>query len=167
MTLHVVVMGVSGTGKSRIGAGIAAALGVPLTEGDQHHPRANIEKMASGVPLTDEDRGPWLDVLAGLLADDDRAGRTSVLACSALRRVYRDRLRGDLPPSDVFFVHLSGSRELLRERMSGRRHFMPVTLLDSQLATLEPLEPDEHGSVVDVAPPVEQVVAAAVATLPG
>jgi gluconokinase len=166
VTLHVVVMGVAGTGKSAVGRGIAEALDVPLTEGDEHHPRANIEKMSSGVALTDEDRWPWLDVLAGLLADDHREGRTSVLACSALRRVYRDRLRGDLPDDAVFVVHLQGSRELLEERMSSREHFMPVTLLDSQFATLEPLEPDEHGAVVDIAAPVEEVVAAAVASLP-
>ncbi len=166
MTLHVVVMGVSGTGKSAVGAGVAEALGVPLTEGDEHHPRANVEKMSAGVPLTDEDRRPWLDILAGLLADDHREGRTSVLACSALRRVYRERLRGDLPEPSVFFVHLQGSRELLVDRMSGRRHFMPVTMLESQFATLEPLEPDEHGAVVDIAPPLEEVVAAAVASLP-
>ena len=167
MTLHVVVMGVSGTGKSVIGAGVAEALGVPLTEGDEHHPRANVDKMSSGVPLTDEDRWPWLDILAELLAEDHRAGRTSVLACSALRRVYRDRLRGDLPEDAVFFIHLQGSRGLLEERMSAREHFMPVSMLDSQFATLEPLEPDERGAVVDIAPPVDEVVAAAVASLPG
>jgi gluconokinase len=166
MTRHVVVMGVTATGKSAIGAGVAAALDVPLTEGDKHHPRENVEKMSSGVPLTDEDRWPWLDILAGLLADDHRAGRSSVLACSALRRVYRDRLRGELPEDAVFFVHLVGSRELLEQRMNAREHFMPVSLLDSQLDTLEPLEPDEHGVVVDIAPPVEEVVAAAVAALP-
>jgi gluconokinase len=166
MTLHVVVMGVSGTGKSVVGAGVADALGVPLTEGDEHHPRANVEKMSSGVPLTDDDRWPWLDILAGLLADDHREGRTSVLACSALRRVYRDRLRGDLPEDEVFFVHLHGSRQLLEERMSARQHFMPVSMLESQFATLEPLEPDERGAVVDIAPPVEEVIAAAVAALP-
>ena len=167
MTRHVVVMGVTATGKSAVGAGIADALDVPLIEGDTHHPRANIEKMSSGLPLNDEDRWPWLDILAGILAEDHRDGRSSVLACSALRRVYRDRLRGDLPEGEVFFVHLTGSRELLEERMRAREHFMPVSLLDSQLETLEPLEPDEHGAVVDVAPPVEEVVAAAVASLPG
>jgi gluconokinase len=166
MTLHVVVMGVAGTGKSVVGRGVAEALGVPLTEGDEHHPRANIDKMSSGQALTDEDRWPWLDILAGLLAEDHRAGRTSVLACSALRRGYRDRLRGDLPEGAVFFVHLKGSRELLEERMSAREHFMPVSLLDSQFATLEPLQPDEHGVAVDIAPPVGEVVAAAVASLP-
>jgi gluconokinase len=159
-------MGVTATGKSRIGSGIAEALGVPLTEGDAHHPAANIEKMSAGVPLTDEDRWPWLDVLAGLLADDHRAGRSSVLACSALRRTYRDRLRGDLPEDSLFFVHLQGSRELLEERMRSREHFMPVSLLDSQLRTLEPLEPGERGTVVDIARPAEEVVAAAVAALP-
>jgi gluconokinase len=166
MTLHVVVMGVTATGKSRIGSGIADALGVPLTEGDEHHPAANIEKMSSGTPLTDDDRWPWLDVLAGLLAADHRAGRSSVLACSALRRVYRDRLRGDLPDRSVFFVHLEGSRELLEQRMRKRTHFMPVSLLDSQLRTLEPLQPDEQGTAVDVGAPVEEVVAAAVSSLP-
>jgi gluconokinase len=122
--------------------------------------------MSSGVPLTDDDRWPWLDVLARLLAENHRAGRSSVLACSALRRVYRDRLRGDLPDDALCFVHLAGSRELLERRMRSREHFMPVSLLDSQLETLEPLEPDERGTTVDVAAPVEEVVAAAVSALP-
>ena len=122
--------------------------------------------MSSGTPLTDDDRWPWLDVLARLLAENHRADRSSVLACSALRRVYRDRLRGDLPDDALFFVHLAGSRELLERRMRSREHFMPVSLLDSQLETLEPLEPDERGTTVDVAAPVEEVVAAAVSALP-
>jgi len=165
--LHVVVMGVSGTGKSAIGERIAAGLGVTLTEGDSHHPRSNIEKMASGTPLTDEDRLPWLRTLAGLLADQHADGRSGVLACSALRRPYRDLLRGTLPSAAVFFVHLHASHDVLEARMSQREHFMPASLLRSQLDTLEPLEEDERGVVVDVAPPIEQVVAAVRRALPG
>lgn len=165
--LHVVVMGVSGTGKSVIGERIAAGLGATMTEGDSHHPRANIDRMASGTPLTDEDRLPWLRTLAGLLADQHAQGRSSVLACSALRRRYRDLLRGSLPADAVFFVHLHASSDVLEARMNEREHFMPASLLRSQLDTLEPLEDDERGTVVDVAPPVEQVVATARGALPG
>lgn len=165
--LHVVVMGVSGTGKSVIGERIAAGLGVTMTEGDRHHPRRNIEKMASGTPLTDEDRWPWLRTLGDLLADQHARGRSSVLACSALRRSYRDLLRGSLPPGAVFFVHLHASYDVLETRMNEREHFMPASLLRSQLDTLEPLGQDEHGVVVDVAAPVEEVVAAVRRALPG
>ena len=165
-TLHVVVMGVSGTGKSVVGRRIAAELGVPLVEGDSHHPRSNIEKMSAGVPLTDQDRMPWLRTLAGLVADQHALGHPTVLACSALRRSYRDVLRGTLPEGVVFFVHLDAPYDVLEARMNEREHFMPASLLRSQVDTLEPLEEDEHGVVVDVTPPLEEVVAAAVRALP-
>jgi carbohydrate kinase (thermoresistant glucokinase family) len=149
----IVVMGVSGSGKSVTGSRLAAALGRPFVDADDLHPLANKDKMAHGIPLTDEDRWGWLDTVGQRM----NAGEPIVIACSALKRVYRDRLRA--AARDALFVHLHGSRELLAERMGHRVHeFMPLTLLDSQLATLEPLQPDERGVVVDVAPPLPEVV---------
>lgn len=146
---HIVVMGVSGSGKSTIAAGLALRLGWEFGEGDALHPPANIAKMAAGTPLTDEDRRPWLERLAGWIADRDAAGRSSVLACSALRRSYRDVLRAGAPT--VRFLHLTGPDEVLAERMGDRDgHFMPGSLLRSQLDTLEAIEPDEDGLVLDV-----------------
>ncbi len=160
--VHVVVMGVSGTGKSSVAQRLAAGLELPLHEGDAHHPAGNIAKMAAGLPLIDEDRRPWLETLAGLLAQDHDAGRSSVLTCSALRRGYRDLLRSRVPAGSVFFVHLSGDLDTLSRRMDTREgHFMPSTLLRSQLATLEPLGPGERGVVLDVAAPLDEVVAQA------
>jgi gluconokinase len=159
--VQVVVMGVSGTGKSAVGAGLAEGLGLPLVEGDEHHPPSNIEKMSSGEPLTDEDRRPWLEALAEILADATAGGRQIVLACSALRRSYRDILRAGAPPGSVCFVHLHGDFAVIEERVRDREHFMPPTLLRSQFDTLEPLEDDEVGFEVDVAPPLAEVVAAA------
>lgn len=154
--VHVVVMGVSGTGKSTIGRALADALGWPFAEGDEHHPAGNVAKMAAGFPLTDEDRWPWLRGLAGWLAVQDRAGSCSVLTCSALRRPYRDLLREGAP--GLYFVHLVGDTSLLLERMQSRQdHFMPPELLESQLDTLEPLGPDERGVLVDVANPPERI----------
>jgi carbohydrate kinase (thermoresistant glucokinase family) len=155
---RLVVMGVSGTGKSTVAGELAARLGLRLVEGDDHHPRANIDKMAAGVPLDDEDRRPWLEELAGILS----SGTPVVMTCSALKRSYRDLLRAGVPSPGVLFVHLSGTREVLLPRMSQREgHFMPASLLDSQLETLEPLAEDEWGVVVDVAPSLDEVVAAA------
>lgn len=156
--LQIVVMGVTGTGKSTIGKLVAVDLGADLVEGDSYHPPANIEKMAAGRPLTDEDRGPWLETLAGLVATERAEGRTAVLTCSALRRSYRDILRGDIPADDVFFVHLHADFDVLDRRMRAREHFMPPLLLQSQLDTLEPLEADEAGVLVDVALPVDEVM---------
>lgn len=157
MTHHVVLMGVAGTGKSSVGVPVADRIGADFAEGDEFHPRANIEKMASGTPLTDEDRWPWLRSLADWTRERAEAGRPTVVTCSALRRVYRDVLREGAP--DTFFVHLAGTRALILERMSGRDHFMPASLLDSQFATLEDLEDDENGMVVDIARPVDDIVA--------
>ena len=149
----IVVMGVSGSGKSAAGGLLAEALGRPFVDADDLHPPANKLKMAQGIPLTDDDRWGWLDTVGERLA----AGERVVVACSALKRVYRDRLRDAAP--DAVFVHLHGSPELLAERMGHRVHeFMPVTLLGSQLATLEPLQADERGVVVDVTPPLPEVV---------
>ncbi|SDK21615.1 gluconokinase [Streptomyces indicus] len=158
----VVVMGVAGTGKTTIGPLLAAELGVPYAEGDDFHPEANIAKMSAGTPLTDEDRWPWLDAI-GTWAHG-RVGRGGVVSSSALKRAYRDRLRSAAP--GLVFVHLTGERSLIEERMAGRQgHFMPTALLDSQFATLQPLGPDETGVSVDVAGGPEEIVARAVAAL--
>ena len=157
----VVVMGVSATGKTAVGERLAADLGVEFLEGDSFHPESNIEKMSSGIPLTDEDRLPWLKALADEIGRHAKAGRSVVVTCSALRRSYRDLLRGSTP--EVFFVHLHAPFEVLEKRMAHRtKHFMPTSLLQSQFDTLEPLQDDESGALVDVSPPLEEVVAAAV-----
>ncbi|WP_306419433.1 gluconokinase [Amaricoccus solimangrovi] len=157
---HIVVMGVSGSGKTTVGEALAAALGWRFVEGDSFHPPRNVEKMAAGHPLDDADRRPWLEALAAEIAKDDAAGRSSVIGCSALKRSYRDILRSGAP--DVRFLHVHGDRTLLAERVSHRPgHFFPAALLESQLATLEPLGPDERGVVVDIAAPVAEMVAEA------
>lgn len=144
---RVVVMGVSGCGKSTVGALLAARLGVPFIDADDLHPPGNVAKMTAGVPLTDDDRWPWLRLVGRALADASTGG---VVACSALRRAYRDVLREAAP--DVRFVHLTGTREQLASRLSHRLdHFMPATLLDTQLATLEAPGDDEGAVVLDVA----------------
>ncbi|MEJ8278540.1 gluconokinase [Pseudonocardia spirodelae] len=160
----VVVMGVSGSGKSTVGAALADALGVPFTDADGLHPAANVAKMESGVPLTDDDRRPWLDAVGAELAG--HAGTGLVVACSALRRAYRDRLRSHAPAT--VFVHLCGDRTVLGERITGRSgHFMPPALLDSQLDTLEPLTADEAGATLDIRRPVDELVAGATAAATG
>lgn len=162
--VHVVVMGVSGTGKSTIGQEVAQALGWPFAEGDDYHPQENVDKMADGMPLTDADRWPWLRRLAGWVGEQDAAGRSSVMTCSALRRSYREVLREGA--TGVYFVHLVGASSLLLERMRSREdHFMPPELLESQLDTLEPLGPDERGVLVDVANPPERIGRLVVAQL--
>jgi len=152
-------MGVSGSGKTTVGEGIAAALGVPFVDGDDLHPAANVAKMAAGVPLTDEDRAPWLDAVGARLAEGP-----VVIACSALRRAYRDRLRAAAP--DLALVYLRVDRGVLARRLKRRPdHFMPASLLDSQLATLERPDGDEHAVVLDAARPVAEVVRSAVIRL--
>lgn len=155
--LHVVVMGVAGTGKSTVARALADDLGLVMTDGDDHHPAANIEKMSAGVPLDDADRAPWLAALARWTTLRHRADDATILTCSALKRSYRDVLRAAVPEPTVF-VHLAGSADVLATRMAGRSHFMPPTLLDSQLRILEPLEDDEDGGMVDTDLPVEVVV---------
>lgn len=143
----VIVMGVAGTGKTTVGGLLAEALGVPYAEADAFHPPANVAKMSSGRPLDDADREPWLDAIGAWAGERERSG--GVVSCSALKRAYRDRLRAAAP--GVFFVHLTGDRSLIAQRMEQRRdHFMPPALLDSQFATLEPLQPDEEGTAVQV-----------------
>jgi carbohydrate kinase (thermoresistant glucokinase family) len=142
-------MGVAGSGKSTVGAAFAIALGVDFVEGDKYHSAENVERMASGVPLTDGDRAEWLRALAARLRQAKEAGTGLVMTCSALRRSYRDVLRAEA--GELQFVYLKGRRELIAERIAGRRgHFMPLTLLDSQIATLEEPTLDEHAWVCDV-----------------
>ena len=164
---HVVVMGVSGTGKTTVGEELARRLDVTFIEGDSLHPRSNIAKMSAGQPLDDDDRRPWLETLNRLLTFHHADGDFTVLTCSALRRAYRDILRQGLPDGSVFFLHLSAPAEVLQTRMERREHFMPASLLASQLDTLEPLGSHEPGAVVDVTGPVAEVVDAALASLVG
>lgn len=162
--LQTVVMGVSGTGKTVVGRRLAEALGWPFVEGDDLHPPANVAKMESGQPLTDEDRAPWLDEINARAQQQYQAGRPCVLTCSALRRVYRDRLREEVPA--MFFLHLAGGPDVVEPRLQRRAgHFMPATLLQSQLDTLEPLEEDEDGVTVDVSGTEEEVAASALAAV--
>jgi gluconokinase len=155
----IVVMGVAGSGKTTIGTALAAALAVEYAEADDFHPLANIEKMSAGVPLTDEDRAPWLRAIADWIGEHGRG----VVTSSALKRRYRDVLRSG---GDVWFAHLHGDRALLASRLGARTgHFMPVSLLDSQLADLEPLRPDEPGQVFDISEPPERIVEAILAAV--
>jgi gluconokinase len=158
--MHIVVMGVSATGKTSVGELLAEELGGEFVEGDSLHPRRNIEKMEAGTPLTDEDRWPWLQAIADLVAVRDHEGTSTVVTCSALKRKYRDILRDAAP---TFFVHLDAPFQVLEARMQQRtKHFMPTSLLRSQFDTLEPLDEDESGAVVDVSPPIDEVVEEAV-----
>lgn len=158
----VVVMGVSGSGKSTVGAALGQRLGVPFADADDFHPPENIAKMAAGHALDDTDRHPWLEAIGGWLADHDAAG--GVISCSALKHVYRDQLRRHAPRS--WFVHLDGTHDVIARRQASRPgHFMPASLLDSQFATLEPLTADEAGFVVDVDQSVDAIVDQVVAEL--
>ncbi|KRC51412.1 MULTISPECIES: gluconokinase [unclassified Nocardioides] len=150
-----VVMGVSGSGKSTVGAALAQRLGVPFEDADDLHPAANIAKMTAGIPLDDEDRIPWLETIGRWLAANDEQG--GVISCSALKRSYRDQLRAHA--ARAVFVHLHGTREVIARRQAARPgHFMPASLLDSQFDTLEPLAEDEVGLVIDVDQPVDVIV---------
>ena len=152
-----VMMGVSGSGKTTIAEGVAQREGWKLLEGDAFHPPANVEKMRHGHPLTDEDRWPWLRAIAAEIDAMRARGESAVVACSALKRAYRDILIGDRP--GVVLVYLRGSHELIAARMAARKgHFMPPALLDSQFATLEEPRPDEHPIVVSVAPPPAAII---------
>ncbi|MCX7521818.1 gluconokinase [Microbacterium sp. STN6] len=158
----VVVMGVSGSGKSTVGAQVADEFGVPFVDGDSLHPEVNVQKMAAGHPLDDADRWPWLKAIGAAMADARDTGL--VVACSALKRSYRDAIREKAPAA--LFLLLDGTREVLNARMQARvGHFMPASLLDSQLATLERLGSDELGVVVDVDASVPDVVATAVSDI--
>ncbi|MGY5058476.1 gluconokinase [Streptomyces sp. 900105755] len=148
----VVVTGVAGIGKTTVARLLAQRLGVPFADGDDFHSAAEIAKMSSGTPLDDTDRRPWLESVGRWLHQRDVAGTGAVVACSALRRRYRDILRAACP--GAIFLHLTAGRDVLADRLGGRTgHFMPSSLLDSQLATLEPLEPDEPGAELDATQP--------------
>jgi len=152
-----IVMGVSGSGKSTIGRALADALDLEFVDGDDLHPRANKEKMAAGHPLDDQDRAPWLEIIAERIGAELADGKPIVVACSALKRRYRDQLISHAP--SAVFVHLEGRRDIVAERQSHRDHeYMPNSLLDSQYATLEPLEPDERAIVVDLAQTPDDMV---------
>jgi len=157
-------MGVSGSGKTVIGRLLADRLGVPFLDADDLHSAENVRKMRLGRPLTDTDRAPWLQAVAGEIAHTTVAGQGVVVACSALKRAYRDRLRVAAP--GLRLVHLAGPPGLIRLRLEARTgHFMPVILLDNQLATLEPPEADERPLVIDLAPPPDEIVERIVAAL--
>ena len=156
MTLHLVFMGVSGSGKSTVAQAVRDRLGWEMAEGDDFHPPENVRKMSEGTPLTDADRWGWLESLADWTAERDARGEPTIITCSALRQAYRDVLRRG--GEGTFFVHCTGDKYLLIERMNARDHFMPPSLLESQLDTLEPLRPDEDGMDVDIALSVDEMV---------
>ncbi|MEM0906362.1 MAG: gluconokinase [Pseudomonadota bacterium] len=149
-----VMMGVAGSGKSSVGAAVSALTGVAYVDGDDLHPKANIDKMANGIPLTDEDRAPWLDEVGHTLA---RAQAPTIIGCSALKRIYRDRIRAQAG-RDTVFIHLTGERSVIEQRMGDRTgHFMPVALLDSQFEALEPPGEDERAVAVDIDQPLDAI----------
>jgi gluconokinase len=155
--VSLVVMGVSGSGKTTVATEVARRLGWDFTEGDDHHPAANVAKMKAGQPLDDDDRWPWLRELASWIGAHEQEGRSCVLTCSALRRSYRDLLRDGHP--SVWFAHVSGPQELITERVQKRLgHYMPPSLVPSQFATLEPLGADEPGRMVPASGSPEEVV---------
>ncbi|MFE6650066.1 gluconokinase [Nocardioides sp. NPDC057772] len=155
-------MGVSGSGKSTVGAAIAQRLQVPFADADDFHPPENIAKMASGRPLDDHDRQPWLETLGAWLAEHEHTG--AVLSCSALKRSYRDLLHGRA--RGLRFLHLSGTPEVVEARLAARAgHFMPPSLLRSQFATLEPLAPDEQGTTIGIDQDVDAIVDRFLATV--
>lgn len=151
----IVVMGVSGCGKSTVGAALAERLRIPFRDADDLHPAGNVAKMSSGIPLTDEDRAPWLDAVGEEISRYRVPG--VVMACSALKTTYRDVLRRHAP--DVFFLHLEVTKRVLAARMVMRsEHFMPLALLDSQLGTLQPLSAEERGCAVDAGRAVDAIL---------
>ena len=159
-----VVMGVAGSGKSLIGAAFARALGVDFVEGDEHHPAENVARMAAGISLTDDDRVEWLRSISERIRQARAAGQGLVVACSALKRRYRDFLRAKSGVPDLRFVFLRGDRSLIASRLTSRRgHFMPASLLESQFDALEKPAPDEGAWVCDVGQPPEDIVAGLVA----
>jgi len=159
-----VIMGVSGCGKTTIAQLLSQQFGWEYAEGDAMHPQVNVDKMASGHPLTDEDRWPWLQVVAGWIRGKVEAGEPGIVTCSALKRSYRDVLRGE----NVVFVYLKGSRELIARRLAERHgHFMPPALLDSQFATLEEPGPDERAVTVEITGEPPQTLVAVLEALDG
>jgi gluconokinase len=164
MPAVIVVMGVSGAGKTTIGKLLGKRLGCEFADGDEFHPRANVKKMRSGVPLTDEDRWPWLHAIAQWIDEKRRENARAVTACSVLKRSYRDVVIGER--RDVRLVYLEGSPELIARRVAARRgHYMPASLLDSQFATLEPPGPDENPICVSIDPSPDEIVSAIIEQL--
>ena len=160
----IIVMGVSGSGKSTVAKGISAVMGWEFAEGDDFHSEANVAKMRSGQALTDEDRWPWLESIGSWISAKEAAGESAVVTCSALRRAYRDLLRRGRP--HVRFLHVIAPAEVIRDRMEHRAgHYMPASLLPSQIATLEPLEADESGTSVTNEGTPAQVLDRALAAL--
>jgi gluconokinase len=160
----IVVMGVSGSGKTTVAKGIASAMGWAFAEGDEFHSPANVAKMAAGQPLTDEDRWPWLRSIGSWMDGHIKDSTSAVVTCSALRRVYRDLLREGRP--QVRFCHVSADPTLIGDRLSVRQgHYMPASLLPSQLATLEPLQQDEPGVVIPATGSTDDVQRRAMAAL--
>lgn len=160
MAIHIVVMGVAGCGKSTVVEAIKEQLGYTLAEGDDFHPQANIDKMSAGIPLTDADRWPWLDVINRWMIARESLGENTVVSSSALKRSYREALSKDL---NVYFLFLSGPGELIRQRLSERKgHFMPPALLPSQFEILEPLSPDENGVKISIEGSADDVARRAV-----
>lgn len=160
---HIVLMGVSGCGKSTVGAALSAQIGQPYRDGDDLHPTCNVEKMRSGQALTDQDRWPWLDLCATALREAEGG---LILGCSALRRVYRDRLRRSSGLSGLVFVHLTGPDAVLQARIGTRAgHYMPAALLQSQIATLEPPGADENAVIISIDQPVGAIVTEIIAAL--
>jgi gluconokinase len=158
----IVVMGVAGSGKTTIASALAERLGVPFVEGDSLHPAANVKKMAGGIPLTDEDRWPWLRAIGERMEVERSTSHGVVVSCSALKHIYRDCLRKEVQ-GRVHFILLDGSRELISARMKKRKgHFMPTALLDSQFATLERPSADEHATVLDISHTIPSLVTEAV-----
>lgn len=155
MASPIVVMGVSGSGKSTVGAALAQRLRVPFADADDFHPAANIAKMTAGLALDDDDRHPWLEIIGDWLAQ--RCASGGVMSCSALKRSYREQLRRHCP--EVRFLHLSGTPEVISRRQASRPgHFMPASLLASQFETLEPLDADERGTTLDVDQSIDTII---------
>ena len=162
--MHLVVMGVSGTGKSSVAHTLRDRLGWSFAEGDDFHPPSNLATMSAGIPLTDADRWPWLAAIADWTREEASAGHSTIVTCSALRRAYRERLRQAV--TGTLFVHLAGSPDLIAKRLNARSdHFMPASLRPSQLETLEPLQADEPGIVVDVGDDIDTIVAKVIGVL--
>lgn len=160
MAIHIVVMGVAGCGKSTVVEVVRDQLGYTLAEGDDFHSKANIDKMADGIPLTDEDRWPWLELINKWMIARESLGESTVVSSSALKRSYREALSKNL---NVYFIHLDGSHELIEKRLKERKgHFMPPTLLPSQFATLEPLGQDENGEVISIEGSIDDMVQRAI-----
>ncbi|MBB4575977.1 gluconokinase [Rhizobium lentis] len=157
----IIVMGVSGCGKSSVGEKLAEALHLAFVEGDALHPASNVEKMSKGIPLTDEDRMPWLDLIGKRMHASLEKGEGIIVSCSALKRIYRERLRA-AAGGNLFFIYLEGSKALLTKRMGERKgHFMPVSLLESQLATLEVPTGEQGVVTVDIDDTVDGIAATA------